>query len=107
MIPGTNLVMNAAGINESVEKAQFLNGSMKFSTAEVKLRQAPGGFHYCVAYALDEYHRNHEMETTYSFDSWVKMIQWEQSSAKDKILAPNTYKKLAPDMLLDFVKRFF
>ncbi len=44
MIPGTNLVMDAAGIDESVGKAQFLNDSMDFSTAEVKLRQAPGGY---------------------------------------------------------------
>ena len=84
MIPGTNLVMDAAGIDESVGKAQFLNDLMDFSTAEVKLRQAPGGLHYCIAYALDEYPRNHEMETTYGRDFWVRSIQFENSRKKTR-----------------------
>ena len=100
MIPGTNLVMDAAGIDESVGKEHFLNDSMDFSTAEVKLRQAPGGLHYCIAYALDEYPRNHEMETTYGRDFSVRSIQWEKLSEKDKISASNNYKILAPDMLM-------
>jgi hypothetical protein len=99
MIPGTSLLIDAAGIDESVGKAQFFNDSLDFSTAEVKLRQAPGGLHYCIAYALDEYPRNHEMETTYGRDFWVKKIQWDKLSAEDKVEASKSYNIVAPDML--------
>ena len=100
LIPGTNLIMDAAGVDESISKGQFMNDCLSFEAAEAKFRQAPGGLHYCIGYALGDYPKGHEMETTYDAAYWCRKIQWNKLTEEDKVLASDNYKICAPDMLI-------
>ena len=52
-VPGTQLILDATGLDESMGKAQFMNDCLNFDTAGARIRQAPG-LNYCLAYALPE-----------------------------------------------------
>ena len=69
-IPGTNLITDAKGMDQSAGKAQFLNDGLK-NDAKCCIRQAPIGANYCLSYALHGYKIHEEMETTYDREYWL------------------------------------
>ena len=48
-VPGTQLILDATGLDESMGKAQYMNDCLNFETAGARIRQAPG-LNYCLAY---------------------------------------------------------
>ena len=90
-VPGTNLIVDAKGFDQSAGKAQFLNEGF---TNEVKARisKAPDGANYLLAYALEDCKIHTEMTTTYDKDFWMVKFQWDQLSAADKVKAAEYYK---------------
>ena len=98
-IPGTNLITDAKGMDQSAGKAPFLNDGLK-NDAKCRIRQAPDGANYCLAYALHDYKIHEEMETTYDREYWLRKIQWVKLSEKDQAIAAKFYKIVAPDMLI-------
>ena len=97
-VPGTQLILDATGLDESMGKAQFMNDCLNFDTAGARIRQAPG-LNYCLAYALGDHPRNMEIETTYDGPFWCRKKQWEKLSESDKIKAAETYN-ITPDMIV-------
>ncbi len=98
-IQGTNLITDAIGMGMSAGKAQFINDGLK-NEAKCRIRQAPDGANYCLAYALHDYKIHEEMETTYNRDYWLRKIQWDKLADKDQAIAGKFYKIDAPDMLI-------
>ena len=64
--------------------------------AQSRIRGAPNGAKYCLAYALDDYPKDTEMDTTYERDYWLRINQWAQLSEEDKVLAGVEYGINAP-----------
>ena len=100
VIAGVTYVLDAAGIDKSVSKGQFINDGLN-NNAKCRIRGAPNGAQYCLVYALDDYAIHEEMETTYERDYWLRKIQWEKLSEPDKVKAADVYKICAPDMLVE------
>ena len=63
-VPGTQLILDATGLDESMGKAQYMNDCLNFDTAGARICQAPG-LNYCLAYELGDHARGTEIETTY------------------------------------------
>ena len=98
-IPGTNLITDAKGFDQSQGKAQFINDGLT-NEAMCRIRQAPNGARYCLAYSLGNHKKGEEMETCYEKDYWCRKIQWVKLSEEDKVKASELYKICAPDMLI-------
>ena len=90
-IPGTNLIVDAKGFDASAGKAQFLNDGL-INEVKARIKQAPNGANYLLAYALDDYKIHTEMNTTYDKEFWMVKFQWDQLSAADKVKAAEYYK---------------
>lgn len=97
---GVKYVLDATGIDASISKAQFINDGLT-NNAKCRIRGAPNGAKYCLAYALQDYSIHEEMETTYNGEYWMRKIQWEKLSESDKVKAAELYNICAPDMLID------
>jgi hypothetical protein len=90
-IPGTNLIIDAMGVDESQGKAQFINENFNVNDASCRIRQAPGGLNYCIAYSLGEHPKGTELETNYGPGFWCRKHQWDQLPEEDQILASVMY----------------
>jgi len=100
-VPGTKLVIDAAGIDQSQGKGQYLNECWFPNLASARVRAAPNGMPYLIVSTIGDQKRNKELETTYNRDYWLKKIQWDKLSEADKRLASEAYRILAPDMIIE------
>ena len=100
-IPGTRLIIDATGIDQSQGKGQFLNECWFPNKASARTRAAPNGLPYMIVSTIGKQVKNKELETTYDRDYWCKKIQWEKLSDADKLVASDAYRILAPDMLIE------
>ena len=99
VIGGTNWVVDAAGVDQSVCKGQFINDGLT-ENAQCRIRPAPNQAKYCLVYALDNYAKDVEMETTYDREYWRRKIQWVKLSEQDKIKAAELYN-ISHDLLVE------
>ena len=96
VIAGTKYILDARNFSQSYGKAQFINDGLSKKNAKSRIRGAPNGAKYCLAYALDDYPKDTEMDTTYERDYWLRINQWAQLSEEDKVLAGVEYGINAP-----------
>ena len=94
VVAGLPFILDAKGVDASISKGQFINDACR-------IRAAPNGANYCLAYALNDYPIHEEMETSYERDYWLRKIQWEKLSEPDKVKDTDVYNICAPDMLVD------
>ncbi len=100
-IPGTTLMIDAKGFDQSEGKAHFINDGLT-NEPFCRIRQAPNGARYCLAYALKGGKKGEEVETSYVRDYWLRRAQWEKYPNKTKsVKAADVYNICAPDMLID------
>jgi hypothetical protein len=99
-IPGTTLIIDAKGFDQSAGKAHFINDGLT-NEPFCRIRQAPNGARYCLAYALRDGKKGDEVETSYERDYWLRTAQWEKLTDQDKVKAADVYNICAPDMLID------
>ena len=100
VIAGVTYVLDAAGIDASVCKGQFINDGLS-NNAKCRIRAAPNGAKYWQVVALNDYPIHEEMETQYDRDYWLRRAQWEKLSEPDKVKAADIYNICAPDMLIE------
>ena len=91
-------VLDAFGLEESFGKGPYINDGLT-NNAKCRIRAAPKGAKYCLVYALNDYLKGEEMETTYDRGYWMRKIQWDHLSVKNKIKAADLYK-ITPDMIV-------
>ena len=82
--------------NQSFGKAQYINDGLSRKNSKCRIRGAPNGAKYCLAFALDDYPKDTEMDTTYDRDYWIRIAQWSKLSEEDKIVAAVEYAIKAP-----------
>ncbi len=86
-IAGNYVVLDAAGIYQSVCKGQLINDR---STNEAK---------YCLVCALNDYPAHEEMETSYERKYWRREIKRDKLSDEDKVKASEIYN-INPEYLV-------
>jgi hypothetical protein len=91
VIAGTTYVLDAKNFNESYGKAQYINDGLSKKNAKCRIRGAPNGAKYCLAYALDDFPIHEEMDTTYERDYWTRIQQWSKLSEDGKAVAGAEY----------------
>jgi hypothetical protein len=96
VIAGTTYVLDAKGFNQNFGKAQYINDGLSRKNSKCRIRGAPNGAKYCLAFALDDYPKDTEMDTTYDRDYWIRIAQWSKLSEEDKIVAAVEYGIKAP-----------
>ena len=74
-VPNTNLIIDAAGIDKSVSKGQFMNECWKEELASARIRAAGNELPYCIVTLIGNQKKGKELETTYGADFWCKSIQ--------------------------------
>ena len=96
VIAGITYVLDAKNFNASYGKAQYINDGLSKKNAKCRIRGAPNGAKYCLAYALEDFPIHEEMDTTYERDYWTRIPQWSKLSEEDKIAAEIEYGINAP-----------
>ena len=97
-IPNTNKILDAKGFGQDAFKGHFINDGLD-NSAKCRIRQAPNGAGYLLAYALNDYPIHTEMTTTYERDYWLRKLQWEKLSTADKVKAGELYR-ISRDQLI-------
>ena len=94
-IPGTTLIIDAKGFDQSMGKGQYLNDGLK-EDAMCRIRASPNG-RYSLVYALGDFPIHTEMHTCYNGDYWLVLMQWKKLSAENKLLAAALYNISPPE----------
>ncbi len=71
-------------------KGQFINDGLT-ENAKCRIRPAPNSAKYCLVYALNDYTKDEEMETTYEREYWRRKTQWDKLTESDKAKAAELY----------------
>ncbi len=72
---------------------------LNVNDSSARIRQAPDGLNYCIAYTLGEQPKDKAFETNYGSAFWCRKHQWNQLSEEDKILASVVYS-ITPEKIV-------